>query len=70
VTCIQEEIGLTQPVTSQHLSLMRSKGILSNRKDGTTHYYSIANPFIEKILECVTECQDKVKSGEWAGFTE
>ena len=70
VTSIQEKIGLSQPVTSQHLALMRSRGILSSRKDGTTHYYSIANPFIEKILECVTECQEKVESGEWSGFIE
>jgi len=70
VTSIQEKIGLSQPVTSQHLALMLSRGILSKRKDGTTHYYSIANPFIEKILECVTECQEKVESGEWSGFIE
>lgn len=70
VSSIQDEIGLSQPVTSQHLALMRSRGILGSRKDGTTHYYSIANPFIEKILECVTECQEKVESGEWSELIE
>jgi DNA-binding transcriptional ArsR family regulator len=34
-------IGATLPSTSQHLRLMKDKGVLASRKEGQTIYYSI-----------------------------
>ncbi|HIM83135.1 MAG TPA: ArsR family transcriptional regulator [Candidatus Marinimicrobia bacterium] len=65
VSEIQEHIGRIQPVTSQHLSIMRDRGIVISRRKGTTIYYSIANDFISKVLDCIAECQAKIQSGEW-----
>jgi|TARA_B100000035_G_C21005106_1_gene556901 ArsR family transcriptional regulator len=65
VSEIQERIDRIQPITSQHLSLMKERGIVKSRRKGTTIYYSIASEFINKILGCVSECQQKIQSGEW-----
>ena len=62
---IQQTLNLSQPVTSQHLRFMYSKGILDYLQTGTTYHYFIANEFIQKIYDCVIDCQQKIQSGEW-----
>lgn len=62
---IQRTLNLSQPVTSQHLRYMYSKGIVDYLQTGTTYHYFIANEFIQKIYDCVIDCQQKIQSGEW-----
>ncbi len=40
---------------SQHLSVMRLKGILKSRRDGVNIYYSIANPKVVKACALMNE---------------
>ena len=53
VTEIYETLGLEQAVCSQHLVLMRDKGILSRRREGVNVLYRIADGRVLKVLECV-----------------
>lgn len=53
VSEIQEALGLEQAVCSQHLSLMRDKGILARRKDGVNVYYRLGDPRAVKVLMCL-----------------
>lgn len=46
-------LGVTQPLTSQHLSQMRMRGVLGSRREGTLVYYSIANPDVVKVIHCI-----------------
>ena len=46
-------LGVTQPLTSQHLSQMRMRGVLASRRDGSQVYYSIANPDVVKVIHCI-----------------
>ena len=62
---IQREFNLLQPVTSQHLKVMFDRDIVTFRQEGTRYYYSLANKFIIKILDCMSEVQEKLNSGEW-----
>lgn len=62
---IQKMLELSQPVTSQHLRYMYTKGIVDYKQTGTTYNYFIANEFITKIYDCISECQQKIQSGEW-----
>lgn len=57
VSEIQKHLSLTQPVTSQHLRLMKDRGILRSRRDGTSVYYSLATPLVHKMLVCLAETQ-------------
>ncbi len=44
-------LGVPKANVSQHLSVMRHKGILQSRRDGVNIYYSITNP---KVVEACT----------------
>ncbi len=39
-------LDITKPNLSQHLAVMRQKGILTARREGTTIYYRLATPHI------------------------
>lgn len=53
VTEVYEALGLEQAVASQHLSLMRDKGILSRRRDGVNVFYTIGDRRALKVLDCM-----------------
>lgn len=50
---LKDLLGVTQPLTSQHLSQMRVRGVLGSRREGTLVYYSIANRDVVKIIHCI-----------------
>jgi DNA-binding transcriptional ArsR family regulator len=53
VTEIQDCLGITQSLTSQHLSNMRVRGVLQSRKNGNMVYYSVKNPDVIKVIRCI-----------------
>jgi len=57
VTEIQDLLGITQSLTSQHLSNMRVRGVLQSRKNGNMVYYSIRNPDVVKVIHCIRNSQ-------------
>ncbi len=43
--------------TSEHLRLLKGHGLLDSRRDGRIVYYTIANPRLPKLLQCIgTAC--------------
>ena len=50
---LKDQLGVTQPLTSQHLSQMRMRGVLGSRREGTLVYYSIANLDVVKVIHCI-----------------
>ncbi|MEL7500237.1 MAG: metalloregulator ArsR/SmtB family transcription factor [Planctomycetota bacterium] len=50
---LAEVCGITQPMMSDHLRLMQRCGFLNSEKQGRTVYYTIAEPHLGKIMECV-----------------
>jgi len=50
---LKEMLGVTQPLTSQHLSQMRMRGVLGSRREGSLVFYSIANPDVVKVIHCI-----------------
>ena len=53
---IQQQLGITQSMTSQHLSLMKRIGVLECKKVANVCNYSIRNKNILKLLRCVENC--------------
>jgi len=53
---IQSELGITQSMTSQHLSALRSVGILDYEKKANIRRYFIKNKNVIKLLECIENC--------------
>ncbi|WP_344805032.1 metalloregulator ArsR/SmtB family transcription factor [Allohahella marinimesophila] len=48
---LEQLVGLSQSSLSQHLAKLKQQGILTNRKCGTTVYYSLKNKEAIKVLE-------------------
>ena len=66
-----EKTGISQANLSQHLSILRSKGVVNTRRDGNNVYYSLSNlkiikayDLISEVLEDSTTSRDKaIKEG-------
>ena len=52
---IVEQVGTSQSNISQHLSILRDKGILSARKDANKVYYRINDPKVVKLIGSLRE---------------
>ena len=52
---IVEQVGTSQSNISQHLSILREKGILASRKDANKVYYRIADPKILQLIGALRE---------------
>ena len=50
---ICSRLGAPQPSISQHLNIMKARGILASHRNGNQVYYSIANRNVVKIIHCV-----------------
>ncbi len=62
---ISEALGLRQANVSQHLSVMRSKGVLKTRKVGTSIYYSVSNPKIVQACDLMRQVlMEQLKENE------
>ena len=53
VKTIYERLGIEQAVASQHLNLMRDKGILASRRDGVNVFYRIEDPRVTQVIDCI-----------------
>lgn len=55
VGALVKAMGVAKANLSQHLSLMRQRGILATRREGTTIYYRLAIPPITEACEIMRE---------------
>ncbi len=52
---LSDTLGLRQANVSQHLAVMRGKGVLKTRKVGTSIYYSVSNPKIVQACDLMRQ---------------
>ena len=62
VTEIYNRLNMEQAVASQHLILLKNKGVLSSTKKGKSIFYFLAMPELLNILEILDQCSDKAFS--------
>ena len=55
VTELIEKAKLSQANISQHLSIMKSKGIVVSNRNGKNIYYKLSNPKIIKAFDIIRE---------------
>ena len=58
VTQIYQTLNLEQAVASQHLSILKEKGILQSKREGKNSYYFIRTPEILKIVDLILQTLD------------
>ncbi len=52
---IQERLGVEQANLSQHLAILRSRQVVTTRKEGNQVFYSLRNRVILKVLELMRQ---------------
>lgn len=57
---IWECLELPQPVVSQHLSILRNKGIVTAQREGNRTNYRVSNDMVKNI---VASCMKEKKAG-------
>ena len=60
VTELVNRTGISQANLSQHLAILRSKGVVSTRREGNNIYYSISNPKIIKAYDLISEVLEEM----------
>ncbi len=55
VSQLWECLGQPQPVVSQHLAVLKEKGIVASRVQGNRRIYSIVDPFVQRIIAGLAE---------------
>jgi ArsR family transcriptional regulator, virulence genes transcriptional regulator len=66
VTQLVERTGIAQANLSQHLSRMRSSGVVTTRRDGARVFYSISNPKLLQAFDLITEVLEESVGGRSA----
>ena len=60
---IVSSLGLPQANVSQHLAIMRERGIVATRREGTSIYYSLANRKIGEACDLVRQVLEEQLAG-------
>jgi ArsR family transcriptional regulator, zinc-responsive transcriptional repressor len=50
---LAEACGIPSHVASEHLRMMQHCGLLARRQDGRRIYYQVAEPTVERFMECI-----------------
>lgn len=69
VGALVKELRISQANLSQHLGILREKGVVSTRREGTTVYYTLAFPKIIKAFDIIREMlmERIARAGRMAG---
>ena len=51
VSAILDQVAVEPANASQHLSVLRSKGLVVNRKEGNQVFYSLRDPLLIEVLD-------------------
>ncbi len=65
-----ERLGIEQANASQHLSVLRSKQIVLNRKEGNQVFYSLRDPILSEVLDLMRRYFQAHISGTLASLGE
>lgn len=50
---IWECLGLPQATVSQHLAILKNRGVITGKREGTEVRYSVTNPMVKKIVKAL-----------------
>ena len=51
---LQVGVGSDMSTVSKHLSVLKSAGIVTDRREGLKVFYSLQTPCVTKFLDCIT----------------
>ncbi len=63
-------LGQPQPVVSQHLAVLKEKGIVASEVQGNRRIYSIVDPFVKRIVAGLADLVEIPETVETNGTNE
>jgi DNA-binding transcriptional ArsR family regulator len=63
-TCVSELwncLDQSQPVVSQHLAVLKKRGIVSSEVQGNKRVYKVSDPFIRSVVSSLADSADEIK---------
>ena len=63
-TCVSELwncLEQSQPVVSQHLAVLKRRGIVSSEVQGNKRVYKVTDPFIRSVVSSLVDSVDEIK---------
>jgi ArsR family transcriptional regulator len=51
VSSLSESLAIEMSTVSQHLAILRGRGLVSGRKEGTTVFYTVVDPQVFDLLD-------------------
>ncbi|MBI5225471.1 winged helix-turn-helix transcriptional regulator [Candidatus Micrarchaeota archaeon] len=70
VSVLVKRANLSQANVSQHLGIMKSKGILQSRRAGASTYYKIVNPKVVKAFDLMRQVLNEMQKPNIGGKNE
>jgi ArsR family transcriptional regulator len=70
VGSLQGSLGLDSSGTSQHLTVLRTHGLVTSRRQGTTVYYRVADDAIFGLLEAARILIKQILGRQQAALTD
>ena len=67
VKALQDALDAPQAAVSQQLARMRAAGIVTGRRDGVHVRYSISDPRVVQMLNCLRNCNVPIGRGRRGG---
>jgi ArsR family transcriptional regulator len=52
---IVPHVGISQPLVSRHLAILKRCGLVRDRRDGNRKLYSVTNPAIFKVIDAIDD---------------
>jgi DNA-binding transcriptional ArsR family regulator len=59
---LAKSCGIPSNMASEHLRILKDRGLLKSRREGRKVFYIVAEPMLEMIINCVGKkfiCKDK-----------
>ena len=56
VTEIYEKLSIEQASASQHLNILKGKGLLESKRDGKMILYSLKTNVLANVIDCINQC--------------
>lgn len=56
VTDIYETLKIEQASASHHLNILKTKGVLSSKRDGKNTFYFLKSNALSQVIDCIERC--------------
>lgn len=57
---LYEELGCSQSAMSQHIRILRDRGLIECRREGTSKYCAVHAGSLQRLIHCAQDCLNQL----------